>query len=393
MRPAQTRGEGELHLNTYRTLSIDYIPIITMSSSDDDDQSVSSGDDQPVTKKQKTYATDGPIEDDKTAREKLEAAGFDPDDVHTARSDLESLGHDVWNNITPMAHFASLGDLPMFRYLYHVREATTTAAPDEHWTVQVMEDDIFSPMYAAVSSNFSEVAKWLFRNGAREDTFVYNDSNELTPLSLCFRRLQPDSPHDKEMAELAQWFILNGVLEFMPGHRDLLQTLACCAATVHASVLSMRIDNDNPIVTITHAKNALDEAMPILLSLSEDLLMQTDAFYTFLLGAIPAPEYSIDELKELLMKKLGSEESASIVVKEVEANGKGQALWDQLQSDIGRPESSNSCLAAHPGILERIGAYVGFVKSKTKLKRLRSFHDVVSNLTISNLPEHCFEYS
>ena len=110
----------------------------------------------------------------------------------------------------------------------------------------------------------------------------------------------------------------------MPGHRDLLQTLACCAATVHASVLSMRIDS--PIVTITHAKNALDEAMPILLSLSEDLLMQTDAFHTFLLGAIPAPEYSIDELKDFLMVKLGSEESASIVVKEVEANGKGQAF-------------------------------------------------------------------
>ena len=82
-----------------------------------------------------------------------------------------------------------------------------------------------------------------------------------------------------------------------------------------------------------------------------------------------------------------------IVLREIEANGNGQALWDQLQSDIGRPKSTNSCLAAHPGISERIGAYVGFVKSKTKIHRLRSFHEIASHLTISNLPEHCFEFN
>lgn len=43
---------------------------------------------EPETKKQKTYDADGPVEDDKAAREKLREAGFDPDDVHTARSDL-----------------------------------------------------------------------------------------------------------------------------------------------------------------------------------------------------------------------------------------------------------------------------------------------------------------
>ena len=52
-------------------------------SSSSDDQSVSSDDDQPVAKKQKTYMydADGPIEDDKSARAKLEEAGFDPDDA------------------------------------------------------------------------------------------------------------------------------------------------------------------------------------------------------------------------------------------------------------------------------------------------------------------------
>ena len=241
------------------------------------------------------------------------------------------------------------------------------------------------------------MAKWLFCHGAEEDAFVYADSNDPKPLSLCFRKIRrdrwSDDTEDREMVELTQWFILNGALDFIPGRLDISQDLACCAATVHASVLGMRIDEDNPIVSITHAKNAMDEAMPVLLSLSENLLLQTDTFHTFLLGTIPTPEYSIDELKQLLMKKLGSEEAASIVAEEVDANGKGRALWDKLQSDIGRSKSSNSCLAAHPGILERIGAYVGFMKSKLKISRLKTFHDVVSDLTISNLPEHCFEFS
>ena len=371
-------------------------------SSSSDDQSVSSDDDQPVAKKQKTYMydADGPIEDDKTAREKLRKVGFDPDDAHSAHSE-DVVGRRAWGgeNVTPMAYFASIGDLPMCRYLYHVRGATTTAVAAEHMAVP-LDEEIFSPLYAAIYYCHPRVAKWLFCHGAKEDAFVYADSNDPKPLSLCFRKIRRDRWSNdtddacREMVDLAQWFILNGALEFIPGQLDPSQALACCAATVHASVLGMRIDEDNPIVSITHAKNAMDEAMPVLLSLSEDLLLQTDAFHTFLLGTIPTPNFSDKELKHLLVKKLGSEEAASmIVLREIEANGNGQALWDQLQSDIGRPKSTNSCLAAHPGISERIGAYVGFVKSKTKIHRLRSFHEIASHLTISNLPEHCFEFT
>ena len=389
-------GEKLLRSDTYCNLYIHNITIIIMPSSDDE-QSVSSDDDQPIAKRQKTYDADGPIEDEKTAREKLREVGYDPDDAHTANSE-DIAGRAKWENVTPMAYFASIGDLPMCRYLYHIREAATTAAAAEHMTVPADEVP-FSPLFAAIYYSHPETAKWLFCHGAKEDAFAYADSNDPKPLSLCFRKIRRDRWSDdtgdirkKEMVELAQWFVLNGALDAMPGQLDLSQALACCAATVHASVRAMWIDDDNPIVSVTHAKNALDEAMPILLSLSEDLLMQTDAFHTFLLGAIPTPEYSIDELKQLLTKKLGSEEAASFLVEEIEANGKGRALWKKLQSDIGRPESSNSCLAAHPGILERIGAYVGIVKNKTKLSRLRTFHDIVSELTISNLPQHCFEY-
>ena len=197
------------------------------------------------------------------------------------------------------------------------------------------------------------------------------------------------------MVDLAQWFILNGAIDTVPGHLDLAQTLACCAAAVHAHVFGswLPVDDEDKTVTIGEANYALAKAKPMLLNLSNDLLMQTDAFHAFSLGTIPARDYSIDELKRLLFRKLGSETAATFLVEEVEANGKGRTLWDKLQSDIGRSKSSNSCLAAHPGILERIGAYVGIVKNKTKLSRLRTFHDIVSELTISNLPEHCFEFS
>ena len=43
---------------------------------------MSSDGDQRVAKKQKTYDADGPVEEDKTASEKLREAGFHPDDVH-----------------------------------------------------------------------------------------------------------------------------------------------------------------------------------------------------------------------------------------------------------------------------------------------------------------------
>ena len=120
--------------------------------SDNDDQSVSSDDDEPaVTKKQKTYEeADGPIEDDKSARAKLEEAGFDPDDVHTARS-VQMISRQYWDNVTPMAYFASLGDLPMCRHLHHVRDATATAAAEEHMADQIDDEVVFSPLYAAIN--------------------------------------------------------------------------------------------------------------------------------------------------------------------------------------------------------------------------------------------------
>ena len=113
------------------------------------------GGDQPAQKKRKTYNADGPVEDDKTAREKLKEAGFDPDDVHTARSDLTRPVNYIsgWRDITPMAHFAFHGDLPMCQYLYHVQGALKTKAAQEHRTSEMGKEGtapFWKPLYGVI---------------------------------------------------------------------------------------------------------------------------------------------------------------------------------------------------------------------------------------------------
>ena len=59
-----------------------------------------------------------------------------------------------------MAHFANFGDLPMCRYLYHVRGASTMAPEEEHWTQRSdnpnMHDMFYIPMWAAVFNDHFE---------------------------------------------------------------------------------------------------------------------------------------------------------------------------------------------------------------------------------------------
>ena len=126
----------------------------------------SAGGDQPAQKKRKTYNADGPIEDEESARTKLREAGFDPDDVRTARSDLTRPVNYIcgWRDITPMAHFAFHGDLPMCRYLHHVRGASTTKAAQEHRTSEMGRNDtapFWKPLYGAIYMKKYDVAKWL----------------------------------------------------------------------------------------------------------------------------------------------------------------------------------------------------------------------------------------
>ena len=59
-----------------------------------------------------------------------------------------------------------------------------------------------------------------------------------------------------------------------------------------------------------------------------------------------------------------------MLVNEAVSSGKGREIWDQIMEDSGRTSSFNACLAPFPGVLEKIGDYVGIIKNKTKLKRV-----------------------
>ena len=326
---------------------------------------------EPLAKRQKTHEADGPVEDDETAREKLqEAAGFDPDDVHTATSDSERPRMEpfCWRNITPMTHFAYYGDLPMCRYLYHVRGASTLAPSDEQKTTEGA--GFWFPMHAAVYQIRLDTAKWLFNNGAKAD--ARRLSRMGSPFGGCFTKdyICAFSRREKikgdllMKTDLAKWFILNGAME-RGGRTDRSIAVTCFTGLT------------NP----TYAWPGRDGVKAFLLDWCDDVLRQDAAFQTFLLGTLPIPEYSVDALKYFCSKKVGSDKCASYLIDGAISIGKGQAVWD----DLVRKPALNSCLASLPGVTERIASFVGAAMTKKKLERVRQFREILSTILIGEI--------
>jgi len=310
---------------------------------------------QPSAKRQKTYDADGPVEDDETARKKLRDAGFDPDDVHTAMSDVDrdtsSFAFDNFfknmSNITPMAFFAYYGDLPMCRYLHHVRGAVTTTATDEHLS-EPDDEVLFFPIYAAAYKLNFDIVKWLYRHGAKSE--ILKVEGEDSALSVCFEvDYQVSNGPD-----LTKWLVMEGVLEGEGNGNERITIGDLLHEVQRGSTY-----HDSP----TYIPNAF-------LGWMEELVAPNNAFYTFLLGTVQAPQFSVATMKKLVAERLGSVGAASILVDGAIANKNLRNAWDQLMVDVGRPTSTNACLAPFPGVLEKICDYVGIIKSKTKLRRI-----------------------
>jgi hypothetical protein len=311
---------------------------------------------QPSAKRQKTYEADGPVEDDKTARKKLRDAGFDPDDVHTARSDLEDDFFHYDLNITPMAYFSFKGDLPMCRYLHHIRGAVTTRAAGEHLSVPD-EDNNWFPIYAAAYKHNFEIVKWLYQNGAEDEILDhggydngFNDKSSV--LSACFasKYLRP-GVFPNGSVDLAKWLVMEGVLEDEGNGFERI-TIGDVFFEIERESKTF---HDSP----TYVPNAF-------LGWMEELVAPNNAFHTFQLGTVQAPQFSVATMKKIVAERLGSVGAASILVDGAIANGSLQDAWDQLM-----PTSTNACLAPFPGVLEKIGDYVGILKSKPKLRRIK----------------------
>ena len=156
-------------------------------------------------KRRRLLDTDGPIEDDEIARQKMrdafvfefgtgERTGFDPDNVRGVKVASGRNG-----NIRAMGYFA--GDLPMMRWLY-VNGADT----------RDVDVPIHFPMHRAAERGHLEVCKWLFDRGAAKDvkrgtrddaTRNYPDGR--SPLYTAFTRGSPKQ-------HLGRWLMLNRAL-------------------------------------------------------------------------------------------------------------------------------------------------------------------------------------
>ena len=349
------------------------------SSLQNDKKLVWSAGDQPAQKKRKTLNADGPIEDEELARTKLRDAGFDPDDVHTARSDHTRPVNYIsgWRDITPMAHFAFHGDLPMCRYLFHVRGASTTKAAQKHRTSAIGRDGtapFWKPLYGAIYEKRYDVAKWLYKNGAKDEIFekaVGRTGTDIIPFQVPFDQAADEYGNEGKAVDFFKWLIMQGVLD-------------------HRSKVTFRDLLGNLFLNDRHCLGQDPETWEIqtvhwskikqyYLSWANELIKSIKAFRTFLLGTWRAPEYSVTELKKLLVQKTGNFLASSMLLDSAVAHGSAKAIWDSFMAQSRSP-ARNKCLGSFPGVLERIAEFLGVVKSKKERRNIEHFRRIMKML-------------
>lgn len=139
-----------------------------------------------------------------------------------------------------MVYFAREGDLPMCRYLYHVRGATTTAPKEEHKTIP--HKVALLPMHPAIIRKQITIVKWLFNHGAKKDARTCNRSISLNPFAWCLSLKPPNHIRDpiRRHPDLAKCFILNGALDDDDGNIDVNTIKALinqrCSTSNHSRV-------------------------------------------------------------------------------------------------------------------------------------------------------------
>ncbi|CAB9502924.1 expressed unknown protein [Seminavis robusta] len=265
-------------------------------------------------------------EDEATAKRKLREAEFDPNDCRSAIFPPTTLwppGVDLFHSITPMTYFCFYGDLPMCRYV-HSHGGATTRAGGEFWF----------PMYAAIFKGNMEVVQWLFQNGAKEDVVAKNSRN-LSPWCVCWNNCDSscDSVWRAKRLTIAKWLLVQGAIGLDA------RALAC-------NLKSEGIDG------------RWKDHRPQALSWSTGVIQTHDAFQTFLMGTLVAPDFSMKALHAKMVSKLGSKDAADIFV-ESAGNETGKVLWEKMMEP--RKESPVQLLSGNVGVLRSIADFVGAV--------------------------------
>lgn len=215
---------------------------------------------EPQLKKRRTEDTNatGPVEDEATAREKMEEVGFDPDDV-TKECRLNQHAKEGTNALVmnPMSYFCRIGDLTMCRYLLS-KGASTTAASGSF--------DFWFPMYSAAITGQLEICMWLFAHGAEGDIRRANYSDH-SPL----KALLWNSVKEERHYATCRWFILMGALS----EDD--------SGVVSPDLVERDL---RPKYDLRYC--VVDER-PQLLGWARESVEANDTFMAFLLGTLPAP--------------------------------------------------------------------------------------------------------
>ena len=267
-----------------------------------------------------------------------------------------------------MTYFARAGDLPMCRYLYHVRGATTTAAAEEHKTKP--NKLALHPMHQAILRNQITIVKWLFNHGAKEDaanarSYIWKlgkPSINFNPFASCLSSKNASGsggPTRWWHPDLAKWFILNGALDNSEGNID-VNAIESAQRYLHR-----RTQWYGP-----------DGLRGFFLDWSESCIKPNVSFHVFLLGTAKPSKYTPEALRALCSKKLGNTKAAALLVDGSIANGTYRTVWKELTKP-----ADNACLEAFPGVLERIADYVGVTKSKSKMRRMMQFRAAVLSLS------------
>lgn len=289
---------------------------------------------EPDLKRRRLLDAGGPVEDDETARQKMRDAevyerygqgvvGFNPDNVDDIKRTSAQQGDDIYR-IKPMSYFAERGDLKMMRWLY-VNGADTR---DE-------EIGFYFPMIRAVSRGHIDVCTWLFAHGASDD--VQRRTNATSPLFHLNDDIGCVSFARKR--EMTRWLVLNGALCKENTRGDL-------------DIRVMRKD----------IRRVWDRQL--LLEWANDLQNARTAFLTFLMGTLSPAEhnmYSPLSLRQLLLKKLGSEQATNRLLDSLPTNQHRQ-LWDELL--VASAPSTLNILSGKSGILKLICGFVGIVRGR-----------------------------
>ena len=306
---------------------------------------------EPRSKKQRTSETgnnafqpDGPVEDEATAREKMEEVGLDPNDVkkqcrltEEAADDLDLFGE---RTMSPMSYFCNTGDLKMCRYLLS-KGASTTEASEYQYTDKRCW---WFPMYTAAIGGQLEACKWLCKHGAEGDINKTNEG-DFSPVHCSF------SSWCKRQHEgaVCRWLILKGALSDDTGRID---------SKILCRDLESEYDPDYDV------DGWIDER-PNVLRWAQEAVQAHDRFMVFLSGTLPVPKFTRTALRDLLVSRLRSEDAADIFLSST-CESQCKLVWEKMY------ERRHCCSLAmyfggKIGLLGHIADYAGIVRGRELL--------------------------